>query len=82
MCERLLRLKVYFELMLQQNQIPNEYNLNPDHWSIVSDVVTLLKPFMLAQNLLEGEKYVTASLVPPIIAKIRSNLVACISVNR
>ena len=34
----------------------------------------LLKPFMIAQKLLEGQTYVTISLVPYIIYKIRKGL--------
>jgi hypothetical protein len=78
MCERLLRLKVYIELMTAQEHIPAQYVLSESQWRKVKEVVTLLKPFMHAQKLLEGEKYVTASLVPPIISKIRSSLVGCI----
>ena len=38
------------------------------------DIDKILEPFMLAQELLEGEKYVTLSLVVTIIEKIRKNL--------
>jgi len=31
----------------------------------------LLKPFMIAQRLLEGQKYVTISLVPYMVYNIR-----------
>lgn len=75
MCQRLLRLKPYIVLMQgEETNIPLEYHLNDGHWRIISDVVQILEPFMKAQKLLEGEKFVTISLVPPIIGKIRSNL--------
>ena len=74
MCERLLALKDFICTMQIRNKIPEKYHLNEQNWQIIADIVELLKPFMLAQKLLEGEKYVTISLVPPIVDKIRSNL--------
>jgi hypothetical protein len=39
-------------------------------------MVALLKPFMLAQRLLEGQSYITISLIPYMLYKIRSGLMA------
>lgn len=74
MCERLLRLKHFINLLGNRGTIPMGHRLTAPQWTIVENVVQLLQPFMLAQKLLEGEKYVTLSLVPPIINKIRSGL--------
>jgi len=49
-------------------------NLNAMQWKVLSDVDKLLSPFMLVQKALEGEKYVTISLIPFSIAKVRSGL--------
>jgi hypothetical protein len=49
-------------------------NLTESQWALLGDIDKILKPFMLAQELLEGEKYVTLSLVVSIIEKIRKNL--------
>ena len=54
----------------------NLVNLTDTQWALLKDVDTILKPFMLAQELLEGEKYVTLSLVVSVIEKIRKNLKA------
>jgi hypothetical protein len=43
-------------------------------WTVVQDMTVLLKPFMIAQKLLEGESYVTISLIPYILYKIRNGL--------
>ncbi len=42
---------------------------------LVQRTVSLLKPFMQAQKLLEGEKYVTISLVFVMITQTRLNLI-------
>jgi hypothetical protein len=45
-------------------------------WIIVELVRNVLEPFMIAQKLLEGEKYITISFVPGIIYSIREGLKA------
>jgi hypothetical protein len=49
-------------------------NLNDEQWIIVRDTVTVLKPFMCTQRLLEGEAYVTISMIPVMIWKVRKGL--------
>ena len=69
MLERLLRLRRFFEVMeVQEN--PLRTNLDANHWLIINDLVTVLQPFMLAQKVLEGEKYVTISLILGILSMI------------
>jgi len=68
MCDQLLRLKMYLCLL------ENEGALTDSQWCIVHDSHILLKTFMIAQKLLEGQTYVTISLVPYIIYKIRKGL--------
>jgi len=69
MCDRLLRLKMY--LCLRENEGDLTCNLTDSQWCIVLDLHILLKPFMIAQRLLEGQSYVTISLVPYMVYKIR-----------
>jgi uncharacterized protein YqjF (DUF2071 family) len=49
-------------------------NLSVQHWEIISDTCAVLEPFMVVQKLLEGETYVTVSLIPYLIFKIRKGL--------
>ena len=72
MCDRLLRLKIYLSLL--ENEGDLTCNLTESQWLIVHDLHILLKPFMIAQRLLEGEAYVTISLVPYMVYKIRKRL--------
>ena len=39
-------------------------NLSDHQWRVVFDVTSLLQLYMIAQRLLEGESYVTISLIP------------------
>jgi hypothetical protein len=48
--------------------------LTDAQWDIVTDMVVVLKPFMIAQRLLEGQSYVTISLIPYMLYKIRNGL--------
>ena len=74
MCERLLRLKTHIDTMA--NMIPPKIanNLSNQQWECLKDIIKILGPFRYAQQLLEGEKYVTISLVPTIIFNIRNGL--------
>jgi hypothetical protein len=73
MCDRLLNLKIYFDLL--ENEGDLTCNLTASQWLIVNDLHILLKPFMIAQRLLEGQSHVTISLVPYMIYKTRKALV-------
>lgn len=77
MVERLIRLKPYFAVMEAEGFL-NE-NLTVNQWQIIQDIKDLLQPFMAAQMILEGEKYVTLSLVPGIIDQIRRGLQSVIA---
>lgn len=76
MCERLIRLRPYLCLMEAEGSL--DKNLNDAQWSIIKDTTILLEPFMCAQKLLEGESYVTVSMIPFIIWKIRKGLLDAI----
>jgi len=62
MCDELHRLKMY--LCLLENEGDLTCNLTDAQWCIVCDLHILLKPFMIAQRLLEGQTYVTSSSAP------------------
>jgi hypothetical protein len=47
-------------------------NLSLSQWVIIAYTCTLLKPFMFAQMTFEGETYVTISMIPYILYRIRS----------
>ena len=74
MCERLLRMKNVLTVMYLDGDI--RLCLTEEQWVIVKDLTVLLKPFMVAQKLLEGQSYVTISLIPYMIYKIRNGLTA------
>lgn len=72
MCERLIRLQPYFSLMEAEGQL--DKNLTEMQWKIVKDTTALLEPFMCAQRLLEGESYVSVSMIAFLVWKIRKGL--------
>ena len=76
MCSRLVRLKPYLDLMEAEGTL--SCNLNPDQWKVVQDTCQLLEPFMCAQRMMEGESYVTVSMYPYIMHKIRGGVVRLI----
>jgi hypothetical protein len=76
MVERLIRLKAYLAILAEEGEL--DINLNNDQWTIAANLKVLLQPFMIAQRLLEGEIYVTVSLIPYIIYKIRKGLTSAI----
>ncbi len=76
MCERLIRLRPYFSLMEAEGHL--EKNLTEMQWQIVRDATALLEPFMCAQRLLEGESYVSVSMIAFMIWKIRRGLLDAI----
>jgi hypothetical protein len=70
MCERLIRLQHYLSLLENEGEV-NFANLSNSQWIIIEDLAAFLKPFMILQKMLEGHAYVTISLVPYIIYKMR-----------
>jgi hypothetical protein len=72
MVEQLLRLKMYFAILQEEGELTG--NLSEDQWKITTDLKSLLQPFLIAQRLLEGQSYVTISLVPFMVYKVRKDL--------
>jgi hypothetical protein len=61
--------------MAVDNQLLDYILLTETDWKILRQVHQLLKPFKNAQKLLEGDKYVTLSLLPIAIKSIRTDLI-------
>ena len=73
MCERMLRLTSVLTVLHLKGDI--RVSLSEAQWAVVWDLTLLLKPFMLVQKLLEGESYVTISLIPFMLYKLQSGLI-------
>jgi hypothetical protein len=76
MVDRLLRLRPYLALLQEEGDL--DCNLNEQQWLIITNLKFMLQPFMIAQRLLEGESYITVSLIPYMIYKIRKGLLNAI----
>jgi hypothetical protein len=72
MINRLLKLKIYFDIMESKEMLA--CNLSPLNWDLLKQIEAVLKPFMLIQKLLEGQKYPTLSFVSFLISHIRTAL--------
>ena len=73
MCERMLRLKSILTVLHLEGDI--RVSLSEAQWAVIRDLTLLLKPFMVAQKLLQGESYVTISFIPFMLYKIRNGLI-------
>ena len=72
--KRLRELKLYFGLLVIEGVIEDELNLAGSEWSMLEDIEELLEPFMLIQQFLEGQKYVTLPFAPYLITVVRQKL--------
>jgi zinc finger BED domain-containing protein 1 (E3 SUMO-protein ligase ZBED1) len=77
MVARLLQLKASLELLHSTRKL--KLKLTAAEWTILEHVQMLLKPFMYVQKALEGEQYVTISLVPFLLSQLRAKLTAVAS---
>jgi hypothetical protein len=71
MIDRLLWLQVPISILIARNHCPG---LSDDDWKYLREIGDVLKPFMKAQRMLEGEKYVTSSWVLETIQMLREGL--------
>lgn len=78
MCDRLLYLKPALLSMVINETLSEARALSEIDWNVIALVHTVLKPFKLAQELLEGEKYVTISWIPTALQGIRKQLTAVV----
>ena len=75
MIQRLRMLKNYLGILVEEGVLDPDTNLSDEEWQMLEEIEKLLEPFMVIQRLLEGQKYVTLSLVPYLIGEVRENLV-------
>lgn len=80
MCERLLRLQPVLKAMHGAGISPNSkaVHLTEFQWTVITLAEHLLKPFMAVQKELEGEKYVSVSFIPFMLARLRKGLEAAV----
>jgi hypothetical protein len=71
MIDRLLWLQVPISILIARNHCPG---LSDHDWKYLKEIGDVLKPFMKAQKMLEGEKYVTSSWVLETIQMLREGL--------
>lgn len=74
MLMRLLRLRPQLAYMVAENMLSKDVNLTAQQWRIVEQITKVLIPFKEVQILMEGEKYVTSSLIPGLISLVRKGL--------
>ena len=67
-------LKPAIEGLKADNQISEQLALEDIEWKIIQQIISVLKPFKMAQKHLEGEKYVTMSYIPMMINFIENKL--------
>jgi hypothetical protein len=72
--DRLLYLKPAFASLEADNLLDEEVALNLHDWAVLKEIHVLLKPFKTAQELLEGDKYVSISWVPLMVGTLRKLL--------
>ena len=77
MCRRLLELKCHFNSLEKENEL--DCNLTEKQWKTIELVCKLLAPFGDMQQLLEGEKYISGSIVCLMISTGREHLVSTIA---
>ena len=72
MLERLMELKPTLQAMKLMEETSVE--LSPETWEIIRLGSIVLKPFKAVQLMMEGEKYITLSLVPVLVKGLRDGL--------
>ena len=74
MIDRLIAMKPALDILLSQEKLTHDQYLCDTEWQLLRMIEETLKPFKIFQKLLEGEKYLTISLMPFCIAQIRRTL--------
>ncbi len=78
MLDRLIKLRPALDTMVLNNKLDAAKLPTDTEWQCIMDLHVVLKPFKFAQECLEGQKYVTGSLVPFVLKAVYSELVtAC-----
>jgi hypothetical protein len=80
MCDRFITLECYLKELLpllKPNKKPmGFYNLADCEWTYIRELILLLNPFMELQRMMEGQRYVTNSIIAYAIFIIREHLQA------
>ena len=78
MCERFRKLQKPLNKLLplvQPNKRPKGcFTFTTHEWADLEDILLLLKPFMYLQRMMEGQQYVTNSMIPFAIFTIRQSI--------
>ena len=78
MLERLLKLKLALHAVFQ-NDVHKKFRdliMDDRQWKLAEEFVDVMRPQETATSILGGQKYVTASLVLPVIVSVRDGLAA------
>jgi len=76
--ERMLRLKVHLDKAFDERMIHKSYKLTLAQWGQMEELVQVLEPFREMQKMLEGESYITASLLPASLMHLEEGLNASV----
>jgi hypothetical protein len=74
MCDRLNSLKSELQYLYYKKEFAKLKMLDEKEWDYIEEVKTLLEPFMIIQKYMEGSKYITISLIPLLVYKMRAQL--------
>ena len=74
MIKRFMELQIYLEMLVVRNIINRSEMLTSKELNELSQIEKVLFPFMAAQKALEGEKYVSNSLIPHVVGEMRRNM--------
>ena len=79
MVKRLLFLRPALHMLVTNKSIESDIMPSEEQWTILEDIEKTLQVMARWQRVLEGEKFVTASLVMIAVFQIRANYVKIIS---
>lgn len=68
---RLVRLRPALNVMHQKNPFPTKLLLTDEDWDTITALCLVLAPFMQVEKFFEGESYITVSLIPRMVKKMR-----------
>lgn len=74
MAARLLKLRQVIGVLVSSGTIPSSKALTSEEWQTLGDLVTVLKPFSQVVKSLKGAQFVSVSLVPFLLPKLREDI--------
>ena len=72
--EQLWRLREHCNTLFESSAIHHFYRLSEEQWLTIYQIMKVLEPFRVIQQMFEGQKYVTLSMVPYCIDALRRDL--------